>query len=292
MTEDSRDLRERYQEAESTLEALRSGQVDAVVGRDGVSLVRLREVEQRLREAEEALRAANQDLERRVAERTAEVRLLASRLTDAQDEERRRIAAGLHDEVCQLVYAGRIKLAEARECEDKRDRDRLLDEADHLFVEAGDEIRGLTFELSSSALFEAGFVTAARDLCAHMTNRHGIRFECHCSRDDIQVPDSLRLPLYNCLRELLYNVVKHAGVDEAAVRIEDPDHRLRITVRDHGKGFDAARLDRPLTREGGFGLHHVRERLRDTGGELSIASAPGEGTTAVVQVGLPLDGVL
>jgi len=226
----------------------------------------------------------NRELERRVEERTRGLRMLSARLADAQEDERRRIAAGLHDEVCQLVAAAQIKLAQARDCPDGEERKQLLDDADRVLDEAGDEIRGLTFELSSTALFQAGFAAAARELCAHMSQRHGVAFTCECADDNTVVPESLRSSLYHCLRELLYNVVKHAGVETATVTIETADaaRRLRITVRDYGKGFDPSDLDRPLTRKGGFGLHHLRKRMNDIGGELTIASVPGDGTKAVL----------
>ena len=245
--------------------------------------------------AQEALQEINRDLERRVEERTAELRVLASRLADAQEEERQRIAEGLHDEVCQLLAACQLKLAEARDSKDIEKRNRLVDVADGILNEASDEVRGLTFELSAAALFDGGFAAAARDLCAYMTESHDVRFEVNCAREDSGLPDRLRPILYHCLRELLHNVVRHAGVDHATVWIEEtgvederrPDSRLiRVTVRDYGKGFNARDLNRPITRTGGFGLRHLRERMRDIGGRLLIESVPGDGTKAVLEVGI------
>ena len=165
--------------------------------------------------AQEALQEINGDLERRVDERTAELRVLASRLADAQEEERQRIAEGLHDEVCQLLAACQLKLAEARDSKDIEKRNRLVDAADRILNEASDEVRGLTFELSAASLFDGGFAAAARDLCAYMTESHGVTFEVDCANEDLGIPERLRPTLYHSLRELLHNVVRHAGVDHA-----------------------------------------------------------------------------
>ena len=248
--------------------------------------------------AEEALQQLNEDLERRVDERTAELRVLASRLADAQEEERQRIAEGLHDEVCQLLAACQLKLAEARDSKDIEKRNRLVDAADRILNEASDEVRGLTFELSAASLFDGGFAAAARDLCAYMTESHGVKFEVNCANEDLGIPERLRPTLYHSLRELLHNVVRHAGVDHATVWIEEtvptvdePETRQPTPRPSHPryrsrlwKGFNPRDLSRPITRKGGFGLRHLRERMRDVGGELLIESVPGDGTKAVLEV--------
>ena len=129
-----------------------------------------------------------------------------------------------------------------------------------------------------------------------MMEHYGVRFEVNCSEDPLMLPKPLRAVLYHCLRELLYNVVKHAEVNHAVAHIESLDASesdlltsgrfLRITVRDAGLGFDVAQLAQPLTRKGGFGLRHLRERLADVGGCLKISSVPGSGTTAILEVPL------
>jgi PAS domain S-box-containing protein len=240
------------------------------------------------------------------------LRILASRLVDAEEEERQRIAAGLHDEVAQVLAACQIKLAQAKLSTDESERNDLLENADRLFDEAAERIHGLVFELSSDTLFEAGWVAAARELCASMSRRYHVALDVTCTPEGMTVPERLRPALYHGLRELIYNVVKNAETDRAKVRIETlvPDERrsatgrtsrssntesrspkvekrsLRITVRDYGRGFDTASLDEPLSREGGFGLHRLRESMRDVGGRLRIESAPGKGTTATMEVRL------
>lgn len=326
------ELQRRLTEADAEIEALRNGQVDAIVGDRGVSLLRDRAYEEKYRQAagdlatanaeldaarraalnlmndaiaarEEAectamalrasqarLRDLNRDLERRVEQRTAELRLLASRVASAQEAERQRIAAGLHDSVCQLLAACQLKLAQVENCTDAAVRSELLQAADAMLVSANEEARCLTFELSSATLFDGGLLDSVRDLCSYMTKQYQITFDLTSSDPEISIPPHPRAALYHCIRELMHNVVKHAGVDHAMVRIEQRggEHgpRVLVSIRDYGKGFDPEHLDRPLTWQGGFGLRQVRERMRDIGGTLRIESVPGDGTKAVLEVEL------
>lgn len=239
------------------------------------------------KQAEMALAELNRALEARVEQRTAELRILASRVTTAQEEERHRIAKGLHDSVCQLLAACHLKLAQAEACDDESARKGLLRAADGILRDANDEARDLTFELSSSALFDSDLLDSSRELCAYMTKRYDTTFEFTCPERDLDLPECMRPTLYHCLRELMHNVVKHAGVNHATVRVEKmerPVAAIRISVRDHGNGFDPEDLNRPLTWKGGLGLRHLRERMRDIGGTLSIESIPGDGTKAVLEV--------
>jgi PAS domain S-box-containing protein len=217
-----------------------------------------------------------------------ELRIMAARMDEAQEYERRRIAAGLHDEVAQLLAGCRLKLSLARDAGEETGCGGPLDEVDRLLEKATEQVRGLCFELSSESLFDAGFTAAAAELCDHMSRRHGVRFQLNRPPEDPPLPKPLRPSLYHCLRELMYNVVKHAGTDSAAVKIGTGGDTFRVTVRDHGSGFEPADLEKPLTREGGFGLRQVRRRLRDTGGDLLVESVPGDGTRAVMEV--PLGG--
>ena len=102
-------------------------------------------------------------------------------------------------------------------------------------------------------------------------------------RGDVSVPElHLRILLYQLLRELLFNVTKHAGTAVARVVAERLDGHVRIAVEDEGAGFDPAALDEPSA--SGLGLSSVRERLELVGGTLTLASAAGEGTSVTMVV--------
>lgn len=246
-------------------------------------------------ESDQAVQRLNRELERRVEKRTEELTMLRARLAEAQEAERHRIAVGLHESVCQLIAAGRIKLVMARESADREELNDLLDAVDRILVNAGQEVRDLTFELSSPALSSCGFAAAVQDLCAQMTERYGVRFDLCGAEDGVVVPEPLRPALYSSLRELLFNVAKHAGTDRASVTLEmlpgrAGRSRIQMRVRDYGAGFDSGVLEQRTTRNGGFGLRHLRERMKDLGGTLRLTSTPGQGVEAVIELELERAG--
>ncbi len=282
-----RDLLEQERRQNADLQAARSAALnladDATRARD------------QAKKAEEALLEINCELDRRVEERTAQLRMLTSRLTDAQDEERRRIAAGLHDSVCQLLAACQIKVGQAETCQEEGARKALLAAADSILNEVSDEVRELIFEISSPSLFDAGFVVAVKNLCDQMAIRDGVNVDLKCGDGELEVPRSLRPGLYYNLRELLANVARHADTNEASVRIETTNvtssyglntksRLLRIVVCDNGCGFDTEHFKWEVTRAGGFGLMHLRERMRELGGRLHLESEPGKGVEVVMEL--------
>jgi PAS domain S-box-containing protein len=233
-------------------------------------------------------------LQQLVDERTEELRILAAWLARAREEEQQRIAQGLHEEVAQLLAGAQLKISVAEGSKSESECTAHLRQADQYLNRAANHIRNLTFDLSGAGLFEGGLPVAAREMCARMTELHGLRCTLECGREDITVPEHMRAVLYRALRELMYNVVKHAKTDQATVRIEtfartdNEQHRLlRIGVRDNGTGFDPDVLKQPLTCNGGFGLRNLRERIRYIGGRFHIDSIPGDGTEAVIEVKMP-----
>lgn len=245
-----------------------------------------RRVEERtreLRESEEKYRALANERD----EKTRQLERLAVRVAHAHEDERRRIARGLHDEVGQLLAATQLKLGMASGTVPPGRRKALLKSADDLISTAIQEIRELTFELSTPTLFEIGFKEAVEELCEHMTRKFHIKFSLEDQAGGFVVDMNMRSTLYHAVRELLFNVVKHAGAHRSVVRFTREDGTIMITVEDDGKGFNSLDAGRAVTRAGGFGLYHIRERLRDIQGELSVQSVIGDGTRA--RIVLPSD---
>ncbi|HJL18490.1 MAG TPA: ATP-binding protein, partial [Sandaracinaceae bacterium LLY-WYZ-13_1] len=143
-----------------------------------------------------------------------------------------------------------------------------------------EETRGLMFELSPPILEQEGLGDALEWLRRQMAELHGL--EVTLERDaDAPIPDEdRRLLLFQIVRELLFNVRKHAGTRRATVWLGAADGAVTIDVRDAGRGFDPRTLDR--TDATGLGLVSIRERLRQIGGTLDVRSAPGEGARIVV----------
>jgi PAS domain S-box-containing protein len=213
-----------------------------------------------------------------------QLRILSVRLSGAQEDERRRIAQGLHDKLGQSLVAVQLKLALLRQtAAAAAERATLADEIDQLLRDATKEIRELVFELNSPTLQRVGVEDAVEELCEHMEATLGVHFEVQWDKRRRPVAEGLRAVLYRAAHELLLNVAKHAGVARATVRLGGRPGHIRIAVVDRGRGFDAAQVGVTVCRTGGFGLYSIRERLQSVGGTFRVTSAPGKGTQAVIE---------
>jgi signal transduction histidine kinase len=121
-----------------------------------------------------------------------------------------------------------------------------------------------------------------------MRELHGLTVDLQAEADARITNHDLRVLLFQIVRELLFNVTKHAGVSEAAVRIaRAEDGHITVHVTDEGAGFDTTAAEWSDEHEGGFGLFSARERLRLLGGGLEVTSAPGEGTHVTIHAPPP-----
>jgi signal transduction histidine kinase len=134
-------------------------------------------------------------------------------------------------------------------------------------------------------LEELGFEAAVQWLVNQMRNRFGLKVLCHRGKDPIPLKYEMSVLLYQAVRELLTNVIKHAQVRTAHVSIKLKKDLVQIMVKDNGVGFHATTIDNTF-RPGGFGLFSIRERLKYVGGSIQIESQPGKGT--VVRISVPL----
>jgi len=239
------------------------------------------------KEAEEELRRVNRTLEQRVAERTAEaeqraeeLRGLAAELARTEQREQRRLAQWLHDDLQQVLVATKMQVSITQSAVKEPALRELLRKACHLIDESIGQCRSLTAELAPPILYESGLVPGLEQLARWMEEKHALRVRVF-PRADVKPEDQeVAVILFSAARELLFNIVKHAGVNEARVTVSEEDGRIRLTVEDEGVGFEPA-----LAREEvqtGFGLLNVRERLRLIGGEVQVRSAPGQGTCVIL----------
>ncbi len=244
------------------------------------------------KEAEAALRRAKETLEERVLERTEQVRELASTLAVAEQDERRRIAQILHDDLQQLLFAIQLKMTFVQRGADAAaapDLAAYAEESEGLLQQAIQVSRRLTVDLSPPVLAGEGLADALEWLKTPMLEVHGLTVDIRSERPFVIPQEGMRVLLFQVVRELLFNVVKHAGTDHATVTLAEHDGDLSITVEDGGDGFDPEAI-KPDP-DGGFGLFSVRERLRLFEGQLEIVSVPGDGTrvTATLPALFPVD---
>ena len=237
----------------------------------------------------DALRRNNELLEARVAERTSDLahrteqlRALALDLTRAEELERKRVAEVIHDHLQQLLSVARINVGMALERAGTKALQQSLAEVDDLIGKALDVTRTLTAELNPAILHRSGLAAALRWLGRSYKDRFGLDVDVHADQEP-DVDEEQRAMLFRAARELLFNVVKHAGVASARVRLsQTPDGRARIVVSDRGVGLDPETLrGRDGTGEK-FGLFSLRERLALLGGLFEVDSAPQEGASFTV----------
>ena len=251
------------------------------------------------RAAEEALRQFNAELEQRVAARTAELEQrarqlsrLASELTLAEQRERQRLARLLHDHLQQLLVGVKFGLETVTRRADQEQRS-SIDQIQGLLDESIKVSRELTADLSPPILKEAGLAPGLEWLARWMQDKHGLVVDLAVDPSASPEREDVRVLLFQSVRELLFNVVKHAGVTAAHVELSRQDaDNIQVVVRDDGVGIgNAEGAAQPAGNllAGGFGLFSIRERLHLLGGCMDIHTAANQGTriTLVAPCRLP-----
>ncbi|MDW5377900.1 chemotaxis protein CheB [Halomonas sp. HP20-15] len=237
--------------------------------------------------AERALKEVNETLESRVLERTQQVRDLASKLTMAEQEERRRVSQVLHDDLQQLLYGLQMRMRMAQEklkASSNKELDELLAGTQSWVVQAIETTRQITVDLSPPILKKEGLADALGWLKRQMKQLHGLEVDVHTLRPPDTLDENMRVLLFQVVRELLFNVKKHSNVDHARVELEQTGEQLKIRVSDSGNGFDLTIMEAEQDEHPGFGLVSIRERLHLLGGHMEIDAAPGAGTSILVMV--------
>lgn len=246
---------------------------------------RARQRQYELRALVAELNELNATLEQRVRQRTRQVRDLAAALTLAEQRERRRLSELLHDHLQQLLFALKLKL-QVLETADPAARADVAEQARQLADEAMRLTRTLSVELHPPVLDEDGLTVALEWVARQMEEQHALHVEvladdaCHVASRE------LLILLTRSVRELLFNVVKHAGTDRARVLIYEEDGALHIAVEDDGVGFDPADVEARAFQ--GTGLRALRERLHLLGGRLHTRTGEGAGVRTELEVPLHL----
>jgi len=236
---------------------------------------------------EAQLHSINDELEARVTERTRELtqsqqrlRALASELNLAEQRERQRLAADLHDYLGQLLALSRMKLGQAKKQPMETGLAKILDEMLDVTDKALTYTRTLVAQLSPPVLQEFGLPMALQWLAEQMHQRDLV-VSVQVNTEMPSLPQDQALLLFQSVRELLINCVKHARASAATVTVDRMSDELRIAVSDEGSGFDYSALGaKAYSTSSGFGLFSIRERMLSLGGRFEIESAPGKGTVA------------
>jgi PAS domain S-box-containing protein len=240
------------------------------------------------------------ELERRVNERTKELvrthdrlRGLAQDLTLTEQRERQRIAGELHDYLAQMLVVTRLKMNHASQMIAPHPACAVLQEADQLIDQSLTYTRTVVAELMPPTLRQFGLAAGLRWLGERM-EQQGLVVHVDVPTVAPPLSEDHTTMLYQCVRELLFNVLKHAGTDRASVTMtDDGQGKLEIVVHDDGAGCDPVAIRE--SRGDKFGLFSIRERMEAIDGWMELESQPGAGTTVTlgltVGAGRPDDGV-
>jgi PAS domain S-box-containing protein len=198
---------------------------------------------------------------------------LLSRLVSAQEEERARIAADIHDDPVQKMTAVGLRLSMLRSYLADPGAQEQVDRLQEVVTHATERLRGLMFELSPPQLEEDGLASALRLHAAHSfsSGEFHVEIEDRTSREPASAVDTIA---FRIAQEAIANARKHAGAAKAQVELETSRGGLLVRVRDDGVGFEETDGPEP----GHLGLTTMRERAETAGGWLKIASVPGRGT--------------
>jgi signal transduction histidine kinase len=214
-------------------------------------------------------------------EAAAELEQLSHRLLSVQEDERRRLARELHDEVGQSVGALLVNLGQARTAyasppDEVRER---LESATQLGESTLRTVRNMCLLLRPSMLDDLGLIPALHWQARETSRRTGIDVQVHSEEgEDLELSEDVRTAIYRVVQEALQNVERHSEAKRAEILLRRESQGLKIVVRDDGKGFDPA-----LTR--GLGLLGMEERVSQFQGILRAESAPGKGT--ILSITLP-----
>ncbi len=211
---------------------------------------------------------------------------LASELSLAEERERRILAAELHDQIGQTLSLVKIKMHTLRDHLAGEPAREEFDETRSFLDQAIRDTRSLTLELSPPILYELGLEAALEWLAESFRLKTGIRCLVR-ARYRTNLSDDINGVLFRSVRELLFNVYKHAETQQVEVRTSQSQDSFLVEVKDNGIGFEVAAIETQAVASQAYGLFSIRERLSHLGGKMRVDSNPGRGTTITLEVPLP-----
>jgi PAS domain S-box-containing protein len=223
--------------------------------------------------------------EERLRKSYDEIRNLTGHLQNVREEERLHIAREIHDELGQLLTVLKMDVSWLNKKTDPENTyaKEKLGEILTLIDTTVRTVRRIASELRPSLLDDLGLHAAMEWHLEEIERRAGIAGHLQIGEAELQLPDSLKIGLFRIFQESLTNVARHSGASQVSVSLEQKEKQLILTIKDNGRGFE----EKPPGTRKTLGLLGMKERTTMMGGEYSISSAPGHGTTVTVTVPLP-----
>lgn len=218
----------------------------------------------------------------------------AAAVIEAEERERRRIGADLHDSVGQLLSAAKLNLSGLQHELQLREpiQELLLTNALDTLDESLREVRAISHQLVPNALLRSGLVAAVREFVEKISGAGPLKVELETLGLDQRLPLGVENVVYRSIQEIVANVVKHAHATHVTVQLLGQPTELTVLIEDNGIGFD---LEEALARpSAGIGLRNLASRIAYLGGRLDIDARPGRGTIVTLEVPLevPLEGAV
>jgi signal transduction histidine kinase len=219
-----------------------------------------------------------------IQQKALELQELLAQTINTQEDERRRMAADIHDRVVPLIVGG---LYEAQACAQAPGHSARASEQlnliQQLLDDAVEETRATIWDLWPATLDQAGLVPALRRLLRIQQKRAGIRHNLRVYGTPCRLRQTARIVIYRIVQEALNNVLQHAAASSVEVSIRYGPRRIRVAIHDDGKGFDIPSVMHSVP-ESHYGLIGMRERAMSIGGTLNMDSVPGKGSVVTLDI--------
>ncbi|WP_340105100.1 sensor histidine kinase [Rhodohalobacter sp. 8-1] len=233
------------------------------------------------------LEEARQKLENRVEERTRQVRKLALQITEVEQQERRRMAQILHDDLQQVLFSIRLTLNLIQKQiaeEGGQIAEEEISEVTEMVILAIDKTRQLSHDLNPPIMQTEKISQILEWLAERYDEMYDLRTTVDVETDFLVKDNNVRIVLLKIVRELLFNIVKHTETRNAIIKINrSKDNKMIIRVIDEGGGFDLEKIEQTE----GFGLFSILERINLLGGSFETDVVLGRGCRMAVK--LPLE---
>ena len=237
-------------------------------------LAKLRQQVKELKASEDKCKQS----EKKLLEYQKQISSLTSQLTLIEEQERRRFATYLHDQIGQALFISKIRLEMLQKSLSSTDNVKALGEILKIIEQVIKDTRSLTFELSPPILHQLGLEAALEWLVEQMKGQDGVMASFKDDKKPKPLNDDMLILLFQAVRELLINVAKHARARKVKISTSRYNKHIRVSVEDDGIGFSTSKIYSGRYKNNCFGLFSIEERLDHLGGHFEIESHPSYGT--------------